>query len=54
VPVLPYYAWAYPGEKSVWYDSVTLFRQKMYGDWSAPFNDIREKLKEKVKLKLVA
>lgn len=36
VPVLPYYVWAVPGDKSVWYDSVRVFRQTTYGDWSAP------------------
>jgi hypothetical protein len=45
VPILSYYLWALPGDKTPYYDSVTLFRQKKYGDWSAPFEQIKEKLK---------
>lgn len=44
VPVLPYYCWALPGDTSPWYQSVTLFRQETYGDWSAPFAAIRRQL----------
>jgi hypothetical protein len=46
VPVLPYYLWAKPGKTTPWYDSVTLFRQEMYGEWSAPFKNINMKLVE--------
>jgi hypothetical protein len=46
VPVLPYYTWAYPGERSPHYDSVTLFRQEKYGDWETPFKKIKEQLKQ--------
>ena len=42
VPVLPYFIWAYPGNKSLWYDSVTLFRQEKYGTWD--FSEIEKKL----------
>jgi len=44
VPILPYYTWALPGDRSPWYDSVRLFRQERYGDWEAPFDAIRKKL----------
>lgn len=47
VPVLPYYTWAVPGNKSKWYDSVTLFRQTRYSDWSEPFLNIRSELEIK-------
>lgn len=43
-PIMPYYTWVFPGEKSKWYDSVKLFRQEKYGDWNVPFNNIREEL----------
>ena len=45
VPILPYYLWAPPGESTVWYDSMTLIRQKQFGDWSAPFEDIGTRLR---------
>ena len=52
VPILPYYLWAMPGNKSKFYDSVTLFRQEKYGDWSAPFTQIKETLKCSHSLKI--
>ena len=54
VPILPYYLWALPGDKTPYYDSVTLFRQEKYGDWSAPFEQIKEKLKCMRTLKMAA
>ena len=48
VPVLPYYLWTYQGNKTPHYDSVTLFRQEKYGEWEAPFVDIKQKLKDPV------
>ena len=44
VPILPYYMWAYPGDKTPYYDSVTLFRQEKYGCWKAPFKKIKQAL----------
>lgn len=46
VPLLGYYLWAPPGDKTVWYDSVRLFRQKVFGDWTHPFEEIKEELKK--------
>lgn len=48
VPVLPYYPYALPGNKTPWYDSMTLFRQEKYGNWDIPFKKIRQKLQEKL------
>ena len=45
-PILPYYMWALPGEKTPWYDSVRLFRQKKYGQWENVFADIKEALRK--------
>lgn len=45
VPLLPYFIWAFPGEKSPWYDSVKLFRQTKYEDWDEVFNQISIQLK---------
>lgn len=54
VPVLPYYTWAVPGERSAWYDSVRLFRQTKYGEWSDTLASVRQALEEKVSLKVAA
>jgi len=54
VPVLPYYIWAVPGERSAWYDSVRLFRQVEYGNWDKPLTDIRLALEERLKIKKAA
>jgi len=43
-PIMPYYAWAVPGEKSNWYDSVRLFRQQKYGEWGDVFDQIQKEL----------
>jgi len=53
VPVLPYYAWAVPGEKSVWYETVKLFRQETYGNWDAPLNEVRQTLENKLKVEVI-
>jgi hypothetical protein len=48
IPILPYYLWAKPGSTAAWYNSVRLFRQTNYGDWTAPFVKIKQDLKEEV------
>lgn len=50
VPVLPYYLWAPPGNKTVWFDSVTLFRQTIFDDWRDPMKKIGAQLNELKKL----
>lgn len=40
-PVLPYFVWALPGDKSPWYDCVTLYRQTIFGRW----DDVAEKIR---------
>lgn len=54
VPVLPYYTWAVPGERSAWYDSVRLFRQTKYGEWSDTLASVRQALEEKISVKAAA
>lgn len=44
VPVMPYYTWAFPGDKSNWYNSVRIYRQEKYGDWNVPFDKIKHDL----------
>ena len=43
-PILPYYTWAIPGEKTVWYDSVRLFKQDKYDDWDSVFQKVEKEL----------
>jgi hypothetical protein len=47
VPILPYYIWALPGERSPWYKSVRLFRQKKFGEWNSVFAEIQQALNER-------
>jgi len=43
-PVLSYYTWALPGSITPWYDSVTLFRQKIKGEWEDIFKEVKKEL----------
>jgi len=45
LPVMGYYLYAMDGEKTPYYDSMTLFRQQTFGDWQAPFDAIKKRLK---------
>ena len=45
-PILPYYLWAKAGDTTPWYDSVRLFRQEKFSDWSGAFNKLKLKLAE--------
>ena len=47
VPVLNYYIWGVPGNKTPFYDSVTLFRQEKFGCWEAPINKLKLELQQK-------
>lgn len=44
VPLMSYYCWVLPGNKTPWYDSVRLFRQDVYNEWEEPFKKIRKQL----------
>ncbi len=46
VPILPYYLWAREGDTTPWYNSVRLFRQEVFGDWTKPFDKLKLKLAE--------
>jgi len=45
IPIWPYYIWALPGNKTPYYDSVTLFRQETVDNWVTPFDQIRDRLR---------
>jgi hypothetical protein len=44
IPIRPYYTWVVPGDTSKWYNSVKLFRQTVYGDYTEPIKKIRNEL----------
>ena len=44
VPVMSYYCWRQKGDKTSWYPSVKIFRQKMYGEWKEPFVELSKEL----------
>ena len=47
VPMLPYHVWAYGGDHSPWYQKTTkVFRQTTFGDWTEPFEKVRNELAE--------
>lgn len=46
VPIMPYYLWALPGDKTPWYSSVRLFRQTKFGDWHDVFERIGAQLRK--------
>jgi tetratricopeptide (TPR) repeat protein len=39
-PMLSYYIWAAPGEKSLWYPNVKLYRQQRFHDWRLEAGEI--------------
>jgi len=44
-PLLNYYTWAIPGNKTKWYsDNLTIFRQKHYANWDLPLAELKEHL----------
>jgi hypothetical protein len=47
VPVLNYYIWSVPGDRSPFYDSVTLFRQQKFGCWKHPISKLKTELESK-------
>lgn len=44
VPLLPYYTWADMKPTSYWYDSVRVYRQETWGDWTSPMNKVKTDL----------
>jgi hypothetical protein len=47
VPILPYHIWAYGDKHSPWYQETTrVFRQKTFGQWKEPFEELEEELKK--------
>lgn len=50
--VLPFPAewrWLTQGDKSPWYSTMRLFRQKKFGEWDSVFQEIKQALCEKIK-----
>jgi len=43
-PVMPYYLYAMDGPTTPYYNSMRLFRQEVFCEWDAPFNQIKEAL----------
>lgn len=53
-PIMPYFLYALDGDKTPYYDSMRLFRQEVFEDWSHPFSQIKKILGKKPMLKKVA
>ena len=43
-PIMPYYLYARPGDRTAFYDSMRLYRQEVFADWTAPFEAMRRDL----------
>jgi len=48
LPFNPDWRWTISGDKTAWYDNMTLFRQTKIGDWKSVFDQILIKLKNKL------
>lgn len=44
IPIMAYYLYAMPGPNTPYYDCMTLFRQKVYGNWEHPMNEVKQAL----------
>ena len=53
-PIMPYYLYAQPGDATVFYDHMRLFRQEVFSDWIAPFEAVHHALSAYPKLRRVA
>jgi len=55
IPVMGYYLYSLDGDKCPYYDSMTLFRQEVFGEWQLPFDRIKAKLTvEKPQIRMVS
>lgn len=43
-PLLPYYTWADMKKESYWYDSVSMYRQRVWKEWDEPFKEVKNDL----------
>ena len=43
-PLLPYYTWADMKKESYWYDSVRMYRQRVWKEWDEPFKEVKNDL----------
>lgn len=50
MPLLPYYTWADMKKESYWYKNVSCYRQRVWQDWSAPFDELKKDLEHEIKL----
>jgi len=48
IPVLGYYPWVSTGAKTPWYDSLRLFRQVRFQDWTEPLKKVNTELQKAV------
>ena len=46
-PIMPYFLYALDGKDTPYYDSFTMFRQEVFGNWEAPFIKVKECLANK-------
>lgn len=50
LPYNPDWRWGLDGEKTIWYDSVRIFRQKEKGNWQQVVDEVEKELKNEIVL----
>jgi len=45
-PIMPYYLYAQPGNKTAFYNNMQLYRQDVFGKWDSVFININSNLKK--------
>jgi hypothetical protein len=53
-PVMPYFLYALAGETTPYYSSMKLMRQRVFGEWQAPFDQIKDRLGQRPAIRSVA
>jgi len=53
-PIMPYFLYALAGETTPYYSNMKLMRQRVFGEWQAPFDQIKDRLGQRPAIRSVA
>ena len=51
IPHVPDFRWSLKGSKTIWYDNVKLYRQKVINNWDSVINNLEKDLIKKYNIK---